>query len=90
MSMCNQSTVCNLYWNIGTDTGTAPRRGASGWLYPILYRIHNTVTDRRCAMLHSNTPPVKRIHLVVLRPLDQNFTKFELAMEPCRGHCSEH
>ena len=42
------------------DTGSAPYRGRNG-LHLILYSIHNTTADRRCARSHSNTPPVKKL-----------------------------
>ena len=46
-----------------THTGTygpgkAPLRGCIG-LHLILYSLHSSVTDRRRAMSHSNTPPVR-------------------------------
>ena len=43
--------ACGTFW--------APRRGCSG-LHLTLYSIHDTATNRRCAMLHSNIPPVKK------------------------------
>ena len=41
-------------------TGRAPFKGYIG-LHLILYSIHNTETDRRCAGSHANTPPVKKL-----------------------------
>ena len=41
-------------------TGRAPYKGCIG-LHLILYSIHNTEIDRRCARSHANTPPVKKL-----------------------------
>ena len=41
-------------------TGRAPQRGCIR-LHLILYSIHITATERRCARSHSNTPQVKKL-----------------------------
>ena len=55
--MCNHSTTCDTYGTYGT--GRAPQSGCIG-LHLILYSIHSTATDRRCAMSQSSLPPVKK------------------------------
>ena len=52
-------TRAPLVTRTGTSgPGRAPLRGCIG-LHLILHSIHNTATDRRWAMLHLNTPPVR-------------------------------
>ena len=57
--MCDHSTACNPHRHIRRRLSTI-KRGIG--LHLILYSIHNTVTDRRCARSQSkNTPPVKKL-----------------------------
>ena len=59
-----KSTACNPHWHIGP--GRAQQRGSIG-LHLILHSIHNTATDRRWAVLHSNTSPVKKLAPMTMR-----------------------
>ena len=54
--MCDQITECNPHWHIRSNQSTI--RGCTV-LHLILYSIQSITTDRRWAMSHSNTPPVR-------------------------------
>ena len=57
--MFEHCTASNLHWH--TRQGRAWLRGGIGSHQVLmLYRPHNTATDRRCPMLHSSTSPVRK------------------------------
>ena len=55
--MCDQDPACNQHWH------TRSRKSTIKWVHratpDLIQHIHSTVTDRRCAMSHSNTAPVR-------------------------------
>ena len=65
MYRCATKVLCVI--RTGTcSPGRAPKSGCIG-LHLILSTIQNTVTNRRCAMSHSNTPPVKKLSPLTTR-----------------------
>ena len=51
--MCDQRTECNPHWHQVEHH----KESASGYIWS--HTEYSTATDRRWAMLHSNTPPVR-------------------------------